>query len=248
MSATGTIASPVLVTGSARGLGAAVAACLAERAIEPILLGRSLESLATTRNRVTERLGRPVRCVVADVADYAALEEGLRDIMGEVEPLYGIVNNAGVIAPIDRVEESDPEAWARCILVNLVGAYNVIRACLPRLEAGGVIANLSSGAAASEHAGWSAYSASKAGLERLSATLAAERPDLTVLAVRPGVTDTDMQAAIKSSRVDNAIRRMPRDAMQAVEVPASAIAGLFARPLPAFAERVVEARDLQPMH
>lgn len=238
-------AGPVLVTGAARGLGAAIAVALAEAGVEPLLLGRSLASLAETRARVAERRGRAVRCIAADVADWDGLSAGIAEALETGETLAGVVNNAGVINPIDRVEDSDPAAWAQCIMVNLVGGYHVLRAALPRLATGGVIANLSSGAATAEHAGWSAYAASKAGLERLSATLAAERPDLVVLAVRPGVTDTGMQDAIKASRVDNAIRQMPKDARQPVEVPAAAIARLFTATLPAFADRVVEAPALR---
>lgn len=238
-------AGPVLVTGAARGLGAAITVALADGGVEPLLLGRSLASLADTRAKVAERRGRTVRCIAADVADWEALRDGIDAALRSGETLAGIVNNAGVIDPIDRVEDSDPAAWAHCITVNLVGGYHVLRAALPRLAQGGVIANLSSGAATAEHAGWSAYAASKAGLERLSATLAAERPDLAVLAVRPGVTATGMQDAIKASHVDNAIRQMPRDAMQPVDVPAKAIARLFSGPRPGFAERVIEARALR---
>lgn len=237
-------AGAVLVTGAARGLGAAIAIALAEAGVEPLLLGRSLASLAETRTEVAERRGRAIRCIGTDIADWDDLQHGLAAALEPGERLRGVVNNAGVIDPIDRVEDSDPASWARCIAVNLVGAYHVLRASLPHLAAGGVIANLSSGAAAAEHAGWSAYAASKAGLERLSATLAAERPDLTVLAVRPGVTDTGMQDAIKRSRVDNAIRRMPKDAMQPADVPARAIARLFTGLTSAPADRVVEARAL----
>jgi NAD(P)-dependent dehydrogenase (short-subunit alcohol dehydrogenase family) len=218
---------PVLVTGAARGLGTAIAIALAERGIEPILLGRSLPSLQNCTASVSAALGLQLRCVAADVSNWAELQPAITAALAEDEWLHGVVNNAGVIEPIALVEDSDPAAWARCIQVNLLGPYHVLRACLPRIARGGVIANLSSGAASSEHAGWSAYAASKAALERLSATLANERPDLTVVAVRPGVTDTGMQAEIRGSSVDNAIRKLRREDLQPPEVPARAIASLF---------------------
>jgi 3-oxoacyl-[acyl-carrier protein] reductase len=243
MKESGANRGPVLVTGAARGLGAAIAEALAARGVEPILLGRSLESLGASAGGAAARLGRPVRKVAADVTDFAALERGLAAAMGRGESLGGIVNNAGVIDPIDRVEDSDPAAWARCVQINLTGAYNVLRAGLPRIVAGGVVANVSSGAAEAEHAGWSAYAASKAGLERLSATLAGERPDLMVVAVRPGVTDTGMQGLIRRSRVDNAIRGLPREALQPAEIPAKAIADLFTRAVRS-PGRIVEAKEI----
>lgn len=238
---------PVLVTGAARGLGAAIAKALAEQGVGTVLLGRSVATLESTRVSVEAVLGRPIRCIAADIADWSAVKRGIDEALKSGERLGGVVNNAGVIDPIDRVDDSDPAQWAQCIQVNLVGAYNVLRASLPHLSPGSVIANVSSGAATAEHAGWSAYAASKAGLERLSATLAAERPDLVVLAVRPGVTATDMQVAIKASHVDNAVRQLPKEALQPPDVPARAIAELFIGKLPPMADRVIESKRIRDL-
>lgn len=237
---------PVLVTGAARGLGAAIAVALAEAGIEPILLGRTLASLDDCAARVGAIIGREPRRASADVADWEGLGAAIDGVLGAGEKLGGLVNNAGVIDPIARVEDAHPATWAQCIAVNLIGAFYVLHACLPRMAEGGVIANLSSGAASAEHAGWSAYAASKAGLERLSATLANERPDLAVVAVRPGVTDTGMQAEIRESGVDNAIRNLRREDLQPPEVPARAIASLFTADAAVPQGRVVEAREIGP--
>ena len=234
----------VLVTGAARGLGAAMAEALAARGVEPILLGRSRESLDHTRERTERALSRSVRAVAADVADWRSVRRAIDSVLAPDETLGGLINNAGVIDPIAHVEDSDPAQFAANIQVNLIGAYHVLRACLPRMRPGGVIVNMSSGAAQTEHTGWSAYAASKAALERLSATLAAERPDLRVYAIRPGVTDTGMQETIRASTVDNAIRRLPRDKLQPAEVPARAIAALFGENAPTPTARVFEAATI----
>lgn len=235
---------PVLVTGAARGLGAAIAIALAENGIEPILLGRNHHSLEATASIVGEYLGKQPRLIAADVSNWLELEHSIGAVLAPEETFSGLVNNAGIIEPISMIEDCDPAAWAHCIQVNLIGAFNVLRACLPKIAAGGRVANISSGAAEAEHAGWSAYAASKAGLERLSATLANERPDLGVYAVRPGVTDTGMQAEIRASTVDNAIRRLKKDDLQSVDVPATAIASLFgASQLDIFA-RVLESKSI----
>lgn len=230
----------VLVTGAARGLGAALAVALAERGTEPILLGRSRESLDGVRKQTSRILGRAVRTIAADVGDWQSVKRAIEEILAPNAALRGLINNAGVIDPIAHVEDSDPALFAANIQVNLIGAYHMMRACLPRMETNGVIVNMSSGAAQAEHAGWSAYAASKAALERLSATLAAERPDLRVYAIRPGVTDTGMQEAIRASSVDNAIRRLPREKLQPPEIPARAIASLFDPGAPARTTRVLE--------
>jgi len=239
------LSGPVVVTGAARGLGRAIALALVDEGCEPILMGRSAASLEETAHAVAAGTGGPARQIVADVADWAAVVAAVESALRSGERLGGLVNNAGIIDPIAKIDESDPAAFARCIAVNLLGPYHIMRACLPQLAGGGVVVNISSGAAAAEHAGWGAYAASKAGLERLSATLAAERPDLVVVAVRPGITDTGMQAEIKASRVDNAVRRIPLADMQPAEVPARAIARFIARRPGAGVPRVVEARALE---
>jgi NAD(P)-dependent dehydrogenase (short-subunit alcohol dehydrogenase family) len=88
-----------------------------------------------------------------------------------------LVNNAGVIEPISDIAASDPAAWARNISVNLVGAYNAVRAVLPGMlagGAGGTIVNVSSGAAFRPLEGWSAYCSGKAGLAMLTRAVALE--------------------------------------------------------------------------
>ena len=235
---------PVLVTGAARGLGAAIAIALAKNGIEPILLGRNNHSLEATAFVVSEYLGRQSRSISADVSNWLELKNSINAVLVPDETFSGLVNNAGIIEPISRIEDCDPAAWAHCIQVNLIGSFNVLRACLPKIAAGGRVANISSGAAEAEHAGWSAYAASKAGLERLSATLANERPDLGVYAVRPGVTDTGMQAEIRASTVDNAIRRLKKDDLQSVDIPAMAIASLFCASQLGNFGRVVESKSI----
>ncbi|MDE2437534.1 MAG: SDR family NAD(P)-dependent oxidoreductase [Sphingomonadales bacterium] len=235
----------ILVTGAARGLGAATALALADAGYEPILLGRSLASLEATKDAVESGLGFTPRIIAADVSNWAELDRAVALALKDGEQLTGLVNNAGVIEPIDRVEDCDPAAWARCIQINLIGAFNALHVCLPRTRAGGALLNLTSGAAGFELVGWSAYAASKAGLDRLSATLAAERPDLRVLSVIPGMVDTDMQAEIRASHVDNPVRNIKREQLQPVSVPAQAIASLFGSDA-SFDKRIVDTRELVP--
>ncbi len=111
-----------------------------------------------------------------------------------------IINNAAVLEPVASIASSDAAAWQRHIEINLIGPYLLIRAALPSLrERHGRIINVSSGAANYATAGWSAYSASKAGLNQLSETVALEEPTITSLAVRPGKLDTDMQATVRQA-------------------------------------------------
>lgn len=215
--------APVLVTGAGGGLGAALCHAFAERGTEPVLLGRSGANLEEVAASVALRLGRPVDFYVADVSDFQAMAAIAREIGGRHAALAGLINNAGIIDPIAPLTQADAALWARNIAVNLVGPFNVIRAVADLIPAGGFVVNISSGAADSDHMGWSAYAAAKAGLERLTSTFQAERPDLRVEYFRPGVTASRMQQIIRASSVDNAIRRLPEDALQPPEKPAQAL-------------------------
>src|SRR5262249_40165607 len=137
-----------------------------------------------------------------------------------------LINNAGVIEPIATVADSDPAAWARNIEINLIGAYNPVRALLPRMikAGGGTIVNVSSGAAVRPLEGWSAYCAAKAGLAMLTRSIALENASdgIRVFGFQPGTTDTDMQVTIRASGV-NMISQIPRANLTPVAHPAAAI-------------------------
>ena len=131
-----------------------------------------------------------------------------------------------MIEPIASVADSDPTVWARNIEINLVGAYNPIRALLPRMikAGGGTIVNVSSGAAIRPLEGWSAYCTGKAGLAMLTRAIMLENPSngIRVFGFQPGTTDTDMQVAIRASGI-NMISKIPRENLTPVAHPAAAI-------------------------
>jgi 3-oxoacyl-[acyl-carrier protein] reductase len=93
---------------------------------------------------------RGISAVVEKVVVEATQRFGSPDIL---------VNNAGVIEPIGPLVSSDPIAWRRNIEINLIGAYNAVRATLPRMldASEGTIINVSSGAAHQPLEGWAAY-------------------------------------------------------------------------------------------
>ncbi|WP_431272040.1 SDR family NAD(P)-dependent oxidoreductase [Dankookia sp. P2] len=124
-----------------------------------------------------------------------------------------LVNNAGVIEPIAEIASSDPAAWARNIQINLIGAYNVVRAVLPGMLAGGggTIIDISSGAAYRPLEGWSAYCSGKAGLAMFTNAIALETAGrgIRVFGFSPGTIDTEMQVKIRASGM-NVISKIPR--------------------------------------
>jgi NAD(P)-dependent dehydrogenase (short-subunit alcohol dehydrogenase family) len=139
------------------------------------------------------------------------------------------VNNAGVIEPISTLETCEPDAWTQNIVVNLVGVFHCLRAILPhfRQSGGGIIINLSSGAAHRPLEGWSAYCAAKAGVAMLTRSVALEAGDcgVRVYGFQPGVVDTDMQGLIRNSGLSE-VSKLPREQLADPSEPARVIAWL----------------------
>jgi NAD(P)-dependent dehydrogenase (short-subunit alcohol dehydrogenase family) len=180
----------VLVTGAARGIGAAAAKQLAARGAKLALVGLEPDELA----RVAAECGPEAAWFEADVTDTAAVEAA---VDGAVERFGGIdvvIANAG-IATGGSVRTIDPAAWERVVEVNLLGSWRTVRAALPRvIERRGYVLQVASVAAIAHAPFMSAYCASKAGVEAFADCL---RTEVAHLGVDVGVAyfswiDTDM--------------------------------------------------------
>ncbi len=194
-----------IVTGASRGIGAEAARELAGHGVSVVLAARSADQSAAVADDIAKTGGRAI-AVSCDVSRYdqvAAAVETCRDRFGSVDIL---INNAGVIDPISRIAESDPDQWAHAVDINLKGVYNGIRAVLPAMEAqgGGVIVNISSGAATNALEGWSHYCATKAAVLSLTRCTDKEVRDkgIRVIGLSPGTVATDMQRSIKASGIN----------------------------------------------
>jgi NAD(P)-dependent dehydrogenase (short-subunit alcohol dehydrogenase family) len=160
----------VLVTGAARGIGAATARALAQRGARVALVGLEPEQLVA----LAAELGDQAAWFEADVTGQAALDAA---VAGTVERFGGIdvvVANAG-IAPLGTVTTLAPEAFARTIEVNLIGVYRTIRTALPHvIERRGYVLPIASLAAALHLPMMAPYAASKAGVEAFADSLRVE--------------------------------------------------------------------------
>jgi 3-oxoacyl-[acyl-carrier protein] reductase len=215
------------ITGASRGIGAATATALARRGIAPVLAVRDIASAEAT-TRAVRALGLECLAVACDVADADSVQAAIAQTLQAHGRLDIVVNNAGQIDPIGHVADTDVGQWARAIAVNLTGAYHVVHAALPSLlKAGGTIVNLSSGAAHAPREGWSAYCSSKAALAMLTRCLAHEYAarGVAVYGLQPGVVDTDMQARIRGSGM-NEVSRIPREQLASPERSGQVIAWL----------------------
>jgi benzil reductase ((S)-benzoin forming) len=186
-----------VVTGASRGIGAGLARRFAERGMALGLCARSVPPAPPGAD------GRVVAASV-DVTDAAAVDAFAARVADALGPIDLWVNNAGALAPIGPLRDADPAALDTHVRTNVLGVLLGSRAYARHVRSrprGGVLVNVSSGAATSVYAGWAAYCASKAAVDQLTRVVAVEEADagLRALAIAPGVVDTDMQAAIRAT-------------------------------------------------
>jgi NAD(P)-dependent dehydrogenase (short-subunit alcohol dehydrogenase family) len=191
-----------LVTGGGRGIGRAIAVSLAQAGAAVAVLTRSADQLAETVTTITAAGGRAL-ALPADVSDRAGVEAAVAQVESELTPIDLLVNNAGVGGPIGPLAESDPDAWWRCLEVNLRGPLLCSRAVLPGMlsRGRGRIVNVTSGAGTRAIPHLSAYVTSKAALIRLTENLAAEvqASGVRVFAIQPGTVRTAMAESVLNS-------------------------------------------------
>jgi len=190
-----------VITGASRGIGAAVAKKLAQCGANVALLARSEENIETLANDI----GAQALPVVCDVSDYDAVQRAFAQCAAHFGGVDICVNNAGIIDPISRIENSNPLHWGQVVDTNFKGVYYCLHAAYPYLkDKGGVIIQLSSGAAVNALEGWSHYCATKAAV--LSLTKCAHKEwasqGIRVVGLSPGTVATEMQETIKESGIN----------------------------------------------
>ncbi|WP_226576613.1 (S)-benzoin forming benzil reductase [Halobacillus litoralis] len=194
-----------VITGISRGLGEAVAKQFIEKGVNIIGVSRSENDQL---NASAEDAGVRYSHVSCDLSDPEQLEEGLKAISSYVfeettEYVY-LINNAGVVEPIDTVGRLNPETVTKHMQVNVTAPILLVNHLLPIANKHHIpmgIINITSGAAEKTIHGWSTYSSSKAAINRFTETLALEQKEQEhlILAYSPGVMDTEMQEDIRSS-------------------------------------------------
>jgi NAD(P)-dependent dehydrogenase (short-subunit alcohol dehydrogenase family) len=208
----------VVITGGARGIGAATVARFIAEGAKVAALDRDGPAL----QHLAARLGGPLSCVTADVGDPQAVADAVSFCARELGAIDGVVNAAGIDL-VAAIEAMSVEAWNRVLSVNLTGPMLVMRACYPYLKTAGrgTIVNVSSGAGLLPLPDRTAYCASKAGLQMASKALAMEAAPygVRVNTVCPGAVETDLfrsglentpdpQAAYEAVRARYALRRI----------------------------------------
>jgi 3-oxoacyl-[acyl-carrier protein] reductase len=192
-----------LVTGGSRGIGRAIATTLARGKASVALNYAGNDAAAEEARALCEEAGAArVKLMKFDVADPAACNAAVDEIVKEWGGLHVLVNNAGISLDqlIMRFKDED---WDRTIDVNLTGTFNLIRAATRPMmkQRGGAIVNLTSVVGECGNAGQAAYAAAKAGQIGLTKSIAKELAsrNIRVNAVAPGFIDTDMTAGLSEA-------------------------------------------------
>jgi len=183
----------VLITGGARGIGAATAARFLEEDARVVVLDRDEAALA----RIARDLPPLSGTIAADVSDAEAVARAYEELDELVGGLDVLINNAG-ISIRHRFLDITPEEWRRVIRVNLDGAFYVAQEAARRMLAAGsgVILNMGSTNGLMGYHYYADYNASKAGVIELTRSMALElAPTVRVNAVCPGYILTPMQEA-----------------------------------------------------
>jgi NAD(P)-dependent dehydrogenase (short-subunit alcohol dehydrogenase family) len=182
-----------VVTGASRGLGYVIARVLAERGYDLVVGARGADQLEQAAVLLS-RPGTRVMTIAGDVTD-AGVRARLVGAARELGGLDVLVNNASELGPIGPLVDFDVTRFGRVFPVNAGAPVALVQLAVPLLaERRGLIVNITSDAARAAYAGWGPYGASKAALELLTRTLAAELRDRGVSAaiVDPGDLRTRM--------------------------------------------------------
>jgi 3-oxoacyl-[acyl-carrier protein] reductase len=182
-----------IVTGAARGIGAAIALRLGRDGYAVVVnYAGSADEAATVVNAICEAGGQAV-AVQADVADPSAVRHLFDAAVAQFGGVDVLVNNAGIMPPaLPMLADTDDKTFDALFAVNVKGSFNTMREAAARLRQGGRIVNFSSSVIGLAMPGYAVYAATKSAIETMTNILAKELrgKGITVNAVAPGPTAT----------------------------------------------------------
>ena len=217
-----------LVTGASRGIGAAIADLLGAQGATVIGTATSESGAAAISARFAEK-GVAGKGMALNVNDADAVDAAVKDISAEFGAPTILVNNAGITRDNLMMRMKDDE-WNDVISTNLTAVFRVSKACLRGMTKArwGRIINISSVVGSMGNAGQTNYSATKAGVEGFTRSLAREigARGITVNAVAPGFIDTDMTKELPEAQREALQTQIPAARLGQPEEIAAAVAFL----------------------
>lgn len=196
-----------LITGGSRGLGKAMAISLARNGIDLVLTYRNDAQKARETAKAIEDLGQKAVILPLDLADFSSLDSFLvkfREVLNKTWHTAGfnfLINNAGMGATVS-FEQVTPELFDNFLNVHFKSVYFLTQKCVPYIQKGGRIINISSGTTRFSNPGYSVYASMKGAVEVLTKYLAKElgQKGITANVVAPGPVETDFNnAAIRNN-------------------------------------------------
>lgn len=185
-----------LVTGASRGIGAAVATRFAREGAQVVVVARTVGGLEEVDDQVRASGGRAILAPL-DLLDFPKIDELGGQIAERFRRLDILVGNAAMLGGLRPVAHYPPEVWERVFALNVTANWRLIRSfdALLRASDAGRAIFVTSGVTVGTHPYWSAYAASKAALETLARTYAAEvkKTRVRVNLLNPGVVRTRMR-------------------------------------------------------
>lgn len=182
------------------------------------MVARSVEPL----QKLKEQYSKQVEVVNGDLADFSLAQKAVDAAIKSFGQLDGVVLNHGILGQVGKIAAADIDQWKKDFDVNFfslvafvrnsfIQDYRIItltnlqtKAALPALrESKGKIIFTSSGAAVSGYRGWGLYGATKAAMNHFAMSLGNEEPDVTSIAIRPGMVDTEMQRELREDHATN---------------------------------------------
>jgi 3-oxoacyl-[acyl-carrier protein] reductase len=218
-----------LVTGASRGIGRAIARCLAGQGATVYLGARGETRLAEAVQEITTAGGK-ASSLLLDVSDRSSAQAAVEAIVDAQGRLDHLVNNAGVTRD-NLLLRMKSEEWDAVLATNLTGAFHCTRAALRPMvkQRYGRIVNVTSVVGLTGNAGQANYAASKAGLIGFTKAVAREvaSRSITVNAVAPGFIETDMTAAMTDKAREAVSSQIPLGRVGQPEDVAGAVAFLL---------------------
>ncbi|MBW4505565.1 MAG: SDR family oxidoreductase [Scytonematopsis contorta HA4267-MV1] len=195
-----------LVTGASRGIGRAIAIALAETGIVVAVHYNNSSDLALDTVNTIVGKGGTAFTIQGDVSKLTGIDKLYQELDSQLTERFGenkfdiLVNNAGALA-FATIEETNEETFDEIVAVNLKAPFFIIKKALSRLRDGGRIINISSGVTRVAFPTYAIYAPTKGALNTLTMLLAKQLGErgITVNAIEPGLTQTDMVKQLKIS-------------------------------------------------
>ena len=219
-----------LITGGAHGIGLACAKALSRSGSNIVLLDKDTDALAQAKEQFSDH---SVHTVVADITDYAVVQDAIKRVDKEFFPITQMVNSAGIAGPNATVEEYPTQDWQQIMDINLTGSFHMLKAVLPgmKIRGYGRIVMVASVAGKDGNPNASAYSASKAGVIALTKSAGKEcaKMNIGINCITPAAAKTRIFDQMSQEHIDFMLSKIPRERFLQVEEVADMVNWLCSR-------------------